>query len=77
MLHQRPHHPLASHADLLARGVTFSAAPHVIHRHPDGAVEGMAFFKDDEDRDLALHSVVAALSLGGLGQIIVRRSIAF
>lgn len=52
----------ASHADLVARGVTFSAAPHVIHRHPDGAEEWMAFFKDDEDRDLALHSVVAALS---------------
>jgi catechol 2,3-dioxygenase-like lactoylglutathione lyase family enzyme len=49
----------ASHADLLARGVIFSAAPHMIHRHPDGAEEWMAFFKDDEDRDLALHSVVA------------------
>lgn len=47
----------ASHARLLARGVEVSGPPHLIHRHPDGAEEWMAFFKDDEGRDLALHSV--------------------
>jgi catechol 2,3-dioxygenase-like lactoylglutathione lyase family enzyme len=46
-----------AHAALMQRGVTFSGAPHMIHRHPDGTAEWMAFFKDDEDRDLALHSV--------------------
>lgn len=50
----------AAHAALAARGAGFSTAPHVIHRHPDGAEEWMAFFKDDEGRDLALHAVVRA-----------------
>lgn len=50
----------AAHADLAAKGVRFSAAPHCIHSHPDGSEEWMAFFKDDEDRDLALHAVVQA-----------------
>jgi catechol 2,3-dioxygenase-like lactoylglutathione lyase family enzyme len=48
----------AMHAALMQRGVVFSGAPHMIHRHPDGAEEWMAFFKDDEGRDLALHSIV-------------------
>lgn len=48
----------AAHAGLEQRGVTCTGAPHMIHRHPDGAEEWMAFFKDDESRDLALHSVV-------------------
>lgn len=43
---------------LAARGVAFSGVPHMIHRHADGAEEWMAFFKDDEGRDLALHAVV-------------------
>jgi catechol 2,3-dioxygenase-like lactoylglutathione lyase family enzyme len=60
LLYLRTSDIAGSHAELLARGVTFSAAPHMIHRHPDGAEEWMAFFKDDEGRDLALHSVVAA-----------------
>jgi catechol 2,3-dioxygenase-like lactoylglutathione lyase family enzyme len=51
---------MAAHAALLARGVAFSGAPHLIHRHPDGAEEWMAFFKDDEARDLALHAVIQA-----------------
>jgi hypothetical protein len=29
----------------------------MIHRHADGREEWMAFFKDDEGRDLALHEV--------------------
>ena len=51
----------AAHAGLVARGVVFGGAPHMIHRHPDGAEEWMAFFKDDEGRDLALHAVVQAV----------------
>ncbi|MCX7890576.1 MAG: LuxR C-terminal-related transcriptional regulator [Rhodobacteraceae bacterium] len=45
----------AAHSALSARGVAFSGAPHLIHRHPDGTGEWMAFFTDDEGRDLALH----------------------
>jgi catechol 2,3-dioxygenase-like lactoylglutathione lyase family enzyme len=45
-------------AALMQRGVVFSGAPHMIHRHPDGTEEWMAFFKDDEGRDLALHRVI-------------------
>lgn len=48
----------AAHAALQERGAEMTGAPHMIHRHPDGAEEWMAFFKDDEGRDLALHSVV-------------------
>jgi DNA-binding CsgD family transcriptional regulator/catechol 2,3-dioxygenase-like lactoylglutathione lyase family enzyme len=47
----------AAHAALLARGVTFTGAPHMIHRHADGTEEWMAFFEDDEGRPLALHQV--------------------
>lgn len=49
-----------AHAALSERGVRMTGAPHMIHKHPDGAEEWMAFFKDDEDRDLALHSIVGA-----------------
>ena len=49
----------AAHAALTARGATFSGAPHMIHRHENGAEEWMAFFKDDEERDLAIHAVHA------------------
>ncbi len=47
----------AALADLTARGAVFTRAPHFIHRHPDGSEDWMAFFKDDEGRDLALHAV--------------------
>lgn len=47
----------AAHATLTARGAVFTRAPHFIHKHPDGSEEWMAFFKDDEGRDLALHAV--------------------
>jgi catechol 2,3-dioxygenase-like lactoylglutathione lyase family enzyme len=50
----------ARHADLAARGVTFVQTPHMIHRHPDGTEEWMAFFQDDEGRPLALHAVVTS-----------------
>jgi len=41
---------------LMARGVEFINAPHMIHRHEDGAEEWMAFFKDNEARPLAIMS---------------------
>jgi catechol 2,3-dioxygenase-like lactoylglutathione lyase family enzyme len=44
----------AAHRDLLARGALFENAPHMIHRHPDGTEEWMAFLKDNEDRFLAI-----------------------
>lgn len=50
----------AAHAALVVQGVMFSGVPHMIHKHPNGAEEWMAFFKDDEGRDLALHTVVQA-----------------
>jgi DNA-binding CsgD family transcriptional regulator/predicted enzyme related to lactoylglutathione lyase len=49
----------AAYAELVARGVEFQGAPHMIHRHPDGSEEWMAFFKDPEGRFLALMSQVA------------------
>jgi DNA-binding CsgD family transcriptional regulator/catechol 2,3-dioxygenase-like lactoylglutathione lyase family enzyme len=46
----------ATYAQLTARGVEFSGAPHMIHRHADGTEEWMAFFKDPDGRPLALMS---------------------
>jgi predicted enzyme related to lactoylglutathione lyase len=46
----------AAHTELTARGIEFKGAPHMIHRHPDGTEEWMAFFKDPEGRFLALMS---------------------
>ncbi|MCU0902538.1 MAG: VOC family protein [Tabrizicola sp.] len=48
----------AAHAALSERGASMTGTPHVIHTHRDGTQEWMVFFKDDEGRDLALHSVV-------------------
>jgi DNA-binding CsgD family transcriptional regulator/catechol 2,3-dioxygenase-like lactoylglutathione lyase family enzyme len=44
----------AAHLALENRGVRFVNAPHMIHRHPDGAEEWMAEFRDNEGRPLAL-----------------------
>ncbi|MFN0114318.1 MAG: VOC family protein [Paracoccaceae bacterium] len=52
----------AAHATLAAKGVSFRGAPHMIHRHPDGTEDWMAFFADDEGRDLALQ-----MQTGGAG----------
>jgi hypothetical protein len=41
---------------LRKRDVEFINAPHLIHRHPDGTEEWMAFFKDLEGRPLAIIS---------------------
>lgn len=48
----------AAHATLLARGVQFQGAPHLIHRHADGLEEWMAFFHDNQGRALAIMSQV-------------------
>ena len=40
------------------RGVRFTHAPHLIHRHEDGTEEWMAFFEDNEGRPLALMTQV-------------------
>jgi len=44
----------ATKEQLEARGVLFTHAPHLIHRHEDGTEEWMAFFEDNEGRPLAL-----------------------
>lgn len=48
----------AAYNGLVARGVEFNGAPHMIFRHADGMEEWMAFFKDPEGRVLALMSQV-------------------
>jgi DNA-binding CsgD family transcriptional regulator/catechol 2,3-dioxygenase-like lactoylglutathione lyase family enzyme len=47
-----------AHRELAARGVVFSTAPHLIHRHADGTEEWLAAFADPEGRPLALMSQV-------------------
>jgi DNA-binding CsgD family transcriptional regulator/catechol 2,3-dioxygenase-like lactoylglutathione lyase family enzyme len=47
-----------AHDTLKSRKVEFVSAPHMIHKHPDGTEEWMAFFKDPEGRPLALMSQV-------------------
>ena len=48
----------AAHRQLAARGVKFTHAPHMIHRHANGIEEWMAFFEDPDGRPLALISQV-------------------
>ena len=48
----------SAHDALAARGVRFTHAPHMIHRHANGQEEWMAFFDDDEGRPLAIMSQV-------------------
>jgi DNA-binding CsgD family transcriptional regulator/catechol 2,3-dioxygenase-like lactoylglutathione lyase family enzyme len=43
-----------AHGSLVARGVTFVGAPHMIHKHADGTEEWMGFFNDPEGRMLAI-----------------------
>jgi len=49
----------AAHERLVARGVEFINAPHMIHKHDDGVEEWMAFFRDPEGRPLAIMATVA------------------
>ena len=51
----------AAKAEMEGRGVTFTHAPHLIHRHEDGTEEWMAFFSDNEGRPLALMTQVRTL----------------
>jgi DNA-binding CsgD family transcriptional regulator/catechol 2,3-dioxygenase-like lactoylglutathione lyase family enzyme len=51
-----------SHDALASRGVVFTHAPHMIHRHADGTEEWMAFFSDPEGRPLAIMSQVMPAS---------------
>ena len=51
----------AAKEELESRGVTFTHAPHMIHRHEDGTEEWMAFFEDDEGRPLALMTQVRSV----------------
>lgn len=44
----------AAHASLSARGLRFTHAPHMIHRHADGTEEWMAFFEDPDARPMAI-----------------------
>lgn len=44
----------AVHATLVGKGVAFSHAPRMIHKHENGVEEWMAFFTDPDDRSLAL-----------------------
>jgi DNA-binding CsgD family transcriptional regulator/catechol 2,3-dioxygenase-like lactoylglutathione lyase family enzyme len=46
----------AAHEELAKRGVKFTHAPHMIHRHADGTEEWMAFFEDPDGRPLAVMS---------------------
>lgn len=48
----------AAYEELQGRGVTFLGAPHLIHKHADGMEEWMAFFKDLEERPLAIMAQV-------------------
>jgi catechol 2,3-dioxygenase-like lactoylglutathione lyase family enzyme len=47
-----------AHTTLANRGVEFTHAPHMIHRHEDGAEEWMAVFNDNEGRPLAIMAQV-------------------
>ncbi len=44
----------SAHLALQQRGVVFTHAPHLVHRHADGTEEWMAFFDDNEKRPLAI-----------------------
>jgi catechol 2,3-dioxygenase-like lactoylglutathione lyase family enzyme len=49
----------AAHETLVSRGVRFTSAPHLIHKHEDSGVEEwMAFFEDPDGHTLAIMSQV-------------------
>jgi hypothetical protein len=56
ILYWRVESIITTYEALKGRGVEFVGAPHMIHRHPDGTEEWMAFFKDPDGRLLALMS---------------------
>lgn len=44
----------AAYDELSSRGVEFTHAPHMIHRHESGTEEWMAFFTDPDGQPLAI-----------------------
>jgi catechol 2,3-dioxygenase-like lactoylglutathione lyase family enzyme len=52
----------AAYQELRERGLAFEGAPHMIHRHDDGLEEWMAFFRDPDDRLLAIMCQIRAES---------------
>lgn len=50
----------SAYEELQRRGVAFTHAPHMIHRHEDGTEEWMAFFEDPDGRVLAVMEQVRA-----------------
>ena len=50
----------SAHANLVARGVEFTEAPHLVHRHGDGTEEWMASFRDNEHRPLSIMAQISA-----------------
>jgi catechol 2,3-dioxygenase-like lactoylglutathione lyase family enzyme len=48
----------SAHATLRDRGLEFTAAPHMVHRHGDGSEEWLAVFDDNEGRPLAIMALV-------------------
>lgn len=44
----------AAYEELQGRGLAFTHAPHMIHRHEDGTEEWMGFFEDPDGRALAI-----------------------
>ncbi len=48
----------SAYDELVARGIEFEGAPHLIHKHEDGVEEWMAFFKDPDGHYLALMAQV-------------------
>ena len=49
----------SAHETLSRRGVEFTSAPHMIHRHADGVEEWLAVLKDNEGRPLAIMAQVS------------------
>ena len=58
MIYLRVPDIVKAHDELRSRGVEFTNAPHMIHKHADGTEEWMAFFKDPEGRPLGIMSQV-------------------
>jgi DNA-binding CsgD family transcriptional regulator/catechol 2,3-dioxygenase-like lactoylglutathione lyase family enzyme len=52
----------SAYTELSGRGITFTNAPHMIHKHADGTEEWMAFFNDNEGRPLGIMAQVRAES---------------
>jgi DNA-binding CsgD family transcriptional regulator/catechol 2,3-dioxygenase-like lactoylglutathione lyase family enzyme len=47
---------VAAQRTLESRGVKFTHAPHMVHRHADGTEEWMGFFEDPDGRPMAVMS---------------------